>query len=109
MVHDDELIGLTGCGPSSMTSASFRRGGDDGRDGSPSGWRSRRSPAGWCRCGAICQGAANPGRKVMAVLFALELGAYSIVIPDRRTNRPARSVDQGTQRTCFGACARALE
>ncbi len=79
MVHDDGPVGLDGvrvefddervvCG----------RWGRARRDARRRGWGSRRWPVGLVRLRRDRPGAANAGRKVMALLFAMVLGADSI-------------------------------
>ena len=78
MVHDDEPVGLDGLRSSSMMSGLCRTRGWCWSRRSLSGWGSRRWRAGWCGCVGIGRARRTLGRKVMALLFAMVLGADSI-------------------------------
>ena len=79
MVHDDEPVGLDGsAGQIRRRAGRLGRRGDAGRDASLSASGSRRWRGGWCGCARDRPGAANAGRKVMALIFAMVLGADSI-------------------------------
>ena len=79
MVQDDKAVGLDGVRVSfDDERVGLGRRGDAGRDARRSGSVSRRWRSVWCGCGAIGRAPRNAGRKVMALLFAMVLGADSI-------------------------------